>query len=271
MCIAAQHHAATQRCTPIRLLPSSIHRTSPSPEAKNSIRPASATCPPLHCTAPSCTHNAPCSCTSPVTQLLLLPSRCSTPACLFPSIFAGGTLSVVKWWLAAVSCVGMRVQALVLRLVNLMLSQHLTAMTLCRRIPSLVHVVLPFPVPPAARYLRHPPCPRPCASTASPVAHVYDISLVICRPLWLALWFLTDGADRRSEAKPKQDSSPPPKELLFSPSSPYSGLHPRQIFRGARRQPKHLTLGDPLAHWPGRLPLPLPLADVPMHQSREGI
>ncbi|KAH6982913.1 hypothetical protein BKA56DRAFT_582636 [Ilyonectria sp. MPI-CAGE-AT-0026] len=65
------------------------------------------------------------------------------------------------------SCVGMRVQALeralvwtlMLRLVNLMLSQHLTAMTLCRRIPSLVHVVLPFPVPPAARYLRHPPCP----------------------------------------------------------------------------------------------------------------
>lgn len=65
------------------------------------------------------------------------------------------------------SCVGMRVQALeralvwalVLRLVNFMLSQHLTAMTLCRRISSLVHVVLPFPVPPAARYLRHPPCP----------------------------------------------------------------------------------------------------------------
>lgn len=107
---------------------------------------------------------------------------------------------------------------------------------------------------------------RPCASTASPVTHVY-ISLVICRPFVAGLWFLSDGADRRSQAKPKQAPSPP-QELLFSPLSPYSGLHPGQIFRGARRQPKHLTLGDPPAHWPGRLPLPL--TDVPMHQSRGG-
>lgn len=93
MRIAAQHHAATQRCTPIRLLPSSIHRTSPSPEAKNSIRPASATCPPLHCTAPSCTHTARTM--HPAAAPPQLPSCCCYPAgaarphvCSYPSSLA---------------------------------------------------------------------------------------------------------------------------------------------------------------------------------------